>query len=266
MVLGWIGSLGLCLFLSLGTSPLFAQVNLVVSPIRVERQLPPGEAETDIIHVRNEGRQPLRLRAYLEDWRMDSQGNITHTRPGENPRSCYSWIQINPRDFRVEPGQSREVRYTLTVPQGASPGTYWSAIIFEALPPQGKHPIKEGIGVYGRVAVVVYETVGQPDIQAQLQNFQVSQERPGLVFKLTLANPGTGFVRLRKSWILVKDARGQEVRRVEIPDIPIMPGGSRELEFKENLPLAPGEYQAEAVVDVGRRELLGKRQAFTVGR
>jgi P pilus assembly chaperone PapD len=267
MIPRWTSWLGVFLGLWLLHAPgAAAQVNLVVSPIRVEQQLPPGGSETDIISVKNEGRQAMRLRVYLEDWRMDSQGNIKPLRPGENPRSCAAWIQVNPRDFRIEPGQSRDIRYTLTVPPGVAPGTYWSAIIFEALQPPGKELRQKKIGVYGRVAVVFYETAGQPENRVEFRDLKIILEKRRLIFKLALANPGAGLVRLKPGRIIIRNDRGQEAAKLEIPETPLMPGGARELEVEQDLNLPPGSYLAEAVVDVGRRELLGKRKSFTIGR
>jgi P pilus assembly chaperone PapD len=166
----------------------------------------------------------------------------------------------------VDAGQTREVRYTLTVPGGVKPGTYWTGIIFEGLSMETKPAGQKKIGVAGRIGVVFYETVGNPESKAQFQDFQVTPDKKGLTFKLAFTNPGQIYIRVKKSWITVKDSQGQEAAKLEIPDIPLLPGGSRELELKHEKPLAPGNYQAEAMVDVGRRELLGKRQAFTVGR
>ena len=46
----------------------------------------------------------------------------------------------------------------------------------------------------------------------------------------------------------------------------MLPGTNRELEFSQNLTLPPGEYLAEAVLDVGRTALLGRKKTFAIGR
>jgi len=243
-----------------------AQVSLVVSPIRGEHQLEPGASETNVIQVRNEGSKPARIKVYLEDWQLDPQGNIIYSRAGKNPHSCSAWMQLNPTDFRLDPG-SREVRYTLTVPPGGvRPGTYWTAIIFESLPATEGAPLGRKMGVHGRIGVVVYETVGHPEVKPAFEDFQVHPAKQKLTFKLTLANTGVGFYRLKKSWIILKNSQGQEVSRIEVPDIPVLPATNRQLEFSKDLTLPPGDYLAEAVLDVGRPSLLGRKKTFTVGR
>ncbi len=52
-----------------------------------------------------------------------------------------------------------------------------------------------------------------------------------------------------------------------MPDIPVLPGGTRELEIKkEDLALPKGTYQAEAILDVGKEDFLGRKNTFSVGR
>jgi P pilus assembly chaperone PapD len=253
------------MLLAFGGTPAAAQVTLVVSPIRAEHQLAPGSSETNVIQVKNEGSKPERIRVYLEDWQLDQKGDITYSRAGTNPKSCAAWIQLNPTDFRLDPG-TREVRYTLTVPPGTRAGTCWTAIIVEGLPAVEGKPTGRKMGVHGRIGVVVYQTTGNPEIKAAFPAFQVRPEKKKLTFKLTLTNSGVGFYRIKKSWVILKKSQGEEVSRVEVPDIPVLPGTTRELEFDKDLTLPPGDYLAEAVLDVGRRELLGRKQAFSISR
>jgi len=257
--------IGIFVLVLMGAHPVRAQMRLLVSPPRVELRLGAGAAETNVIVVRNEGARAARVKVYLEDWTLTPTGGINYLRAGKDPRSCAAWLQVNPRDFRLEPGLSRQVRYTLTVPPGAKEGGYHTAILFEFMPAVAGLVLGEKrMGAHGRIATIVYETVGKPEIKAQLQDFQVSLEKKGLVFKLVLANQGEGHFRLKGSKIMVKNSQGREAALVKIPDIPVLPKSSRELEIKEDLTLPPGEYRAEAVVDVGRRELLGRKKAFVI--
>ena len=100
---------------------------------------------------------------------------------------------------------------------------------------------------------MAYATVGSPEISAQFQDFQVTAVNKGISFKLTLANQGDVHFRIKKSWITIKNSTGEEVGRVEVPDIPVLPGGTRELEIKkEDLALPKGTYHGRS--DPGCRE------------
>lgn len=261
----WFSLALVILVIGFGAAPAAAQLDLVVSPIRAEHQVESGASETNVIQVKNEGKKPERIKVYLEDWQLDAKGNVTYSRAGKNPHSCSAWMQVNPTDFRLDPG-TREVRYTLTVPPGSKPGTYWTAIVFEGMPSLEGKAVGRAVGVHGRIGVVVYETVGKPEIKAAFNDFQIHPGKGKLTFNLALANSGSAFFRLKKSWISLKNSQGQEVSRIEVPDIPVLPGTSRNLEFSKDLTLPPGEYLAEAVLDVGRTALLGSKKNFSIGR
>jgi len=256
--------LAICL---LGVIPANAQMSIMVSPIRVEHQVKAGTNETNVIEIRNEGTEPARIAVHAEDWTMDRKGNVSFSPAGGDPCSCAKWIQLNPTDFRLDPGQTRQVRYSLSVPAEARDGGYRAAISLEGMPPPQEGVAKKRMTLNGRIVVMAYATVGSPEIRAQFQDFQITAANKAISFKLTLANQGDVHFRLKKSWITLKNSKGEEVGRVEVPDIPVLPGATRELEFKkEDLALPKGTYLAEAILDVGKEDFLGRKNSFLVGR
>ena len=119
----------------------------------------------------------------------------------------------------------------------------------------------------GRIVVIVVCDCGQPGGPCPVSGFPATAGNKGASFKLTLANQGDVHFRIKKSWITLKNSKGEEVGRAEVPDIPVLPGAIRELEFKkEDLALPKGTYLAEAILDVGKEDLLGRKSSFTVGR
>jgi P pilus assembly chaperone PapD len=254
-VLGW-----------LAPSQAPAQMSLEVSPIRAEHQIEAGASETNVIQVHNAGPKPSRVKVYLQDWQMTRQGEVSFARPGSTPASLSSWLEINPTDFRVEPGQTKEVRYTLTIPAGARTGGYRGAIMLEGMPAQPGPPTPKTMAVHGRFGVMIYETVGKPDIKGKFTDFQVTPEKGKMKFILTLANTGTAHFRPKKSKITLKNSQGQEVAKIDIPDAPVLPGTTRDVAINHELKLPPGQYLAEAVVDTGQRDLLARQLSFTVSK
>jgi P pilus assembly chaperone PapD len=255
IALGWLAS-----------SQVSAQMSLEVSPIRAEHQIEAGGSETNVIQVHNAGPKSVRVKAQAQDWQMNRKGEVNFARSGSTPGSLSSWLEINPTDFQVEPGQSKEIRYTLTIPAGAKTGGYHGAIIVEGMPAQPGPPSPKRMAVHGRFGVMIYETVGKPDIRAKFTDFQVVPERKQVRFVLTLNNAGTAHFRPKKSKVTIKNSQGQEVAKLDIPDAPVLPGATRDVEFAQELNLSPGQYLAEAVVDVGQKDLLARRQPFTLGK
>ena len=215
-----------------------AQMSLEVSPIRAEHQIEAGASDTNIVQVHNAGPKPTRVKAYVQDWQMNRKGEVSFARAGSTPGSLSSWMEINPTDFRVEPGESKEIRYTLTIPAEARTGGYRGALIVEGMPAQPGLPTPKKMAVHGRFGVMIYETVGKPDIRAKFTEFQVVPEKRQMKFVLTLANAGTSHFRPKKSKIAVKNSQGQEVAKVDIPDSPVLPGTTRDVEFPQELQLS----------------------------
>jgi P pilus assembly chaperone PapD len=246
--------------------PALAQMTLEVNPIRAEHQIESGASETNVIEVRNAGNQAVRVKAQAQDWTMNRKGEVAFARAGSTPGSLSAWLEINPTDFQIEPGQTKEIRYTLTIPAGVRTGSYREAIIVEGMPAQQGPPSPKKMAIHGRFGVMIYETVGKPDIRDKFTDFQVLPERKQMKFIVSLANAGTAHFRPKKSKVTIKNSQGQEVAKVDIPDAPVLPGAARDVEFFQELNLPPGQYLAEAVVDAGQRDLLARRQQFTVGR
>jgi P pilus assembly chaperone PapD len=257
-------SLAICL---LSAIPAKGQMSITVSPIRVEHQVKAGTDETNVITVRNEGSEPTRIAVHGEDWTMDQKGDVSFSRAPGDSYSCSEWLKLNPTDFRAEPGQTRQIRYSLTVPADAKEGGYRTAIALTGMPLAEEGTAKKKMTLNGRIVVIVYATVGNPEISAQFQDLQVTAGNKGISFKLKLANQGNVHFRIKKSWITIKNSKGEEVGRVEVPDIPVLPGAIRELEFKkEDLVLPKGNYLAEAILDVGKEDFLGRKNSFSVSR
>ncbi len=253
-------------FLGTAYRPAAAQMALEISPIRVEHQIQAGMSETNVVEVWNSGQKPVRVRTSLQDWTMDQQGNLKFSRAGGKPQSLAPWLEINPTDFQVGPGERKQIRYTMNVPASARPGSYWVALMVEGMPPQVGPPVPKKVALHGRFAVCIYNSVGSREIRGSFKDFQVHtrQGRPTLL--ISLANQGQYHFRPQKSKVTIRNQQGQQVASVDVPDAPVLPGLTRDIKWEPEIKLAPGQYQAEARLDIGRREMLVRQVAFTVGR
>lgn len=240
-----------------------AEVSISVSPIRVEHLVKQGEKGTDVISVTNDGTTPTRLKVLIEDWALTKNGNPMFMKVENNPYSCAEWIRINPVDFRIGPGQTREVRYTITVPKGIEDGGYRTAIIFETVPDTIVGEKMTRVFIKGRIATVLYEVVGKPIPQGHANSLRSQLKKDGIDFILALQNTGKVHFRTKGS-ITVKDSEGEKKLEVEIPDVPLLPESEREVKISYDKPIPKGKYSAIAVVDIGRRELIGAEATFEI--
>lgn len=245
------------------TRPCRADVSISVSPIRVEHFGKSGEKGTEMISVINGGSAPTRLKVSVEDWILTKEGTTSIEIPAGALYSCAPWIRVNPIDFRISPGQTREVRYTITIPEGTPEGGYRAAIVFETVPEVVPGEKMGRVFVRGRIATILYAVVGKPVPQGHANSLKVEFKKDGVDFTLALQNTGKVHYRTKGS-ITASDSNGQKVFEVEIPDVPVLPQSEREINIRYDKPIPKGKYTALAAVDIGVPELIGAEATFTV--
>jgi P pilus assembly chaperone PapD len=244
-------------------SALSAEVSISVSPIRVEHLTKQGERGTDMFSVTNDGTAPTRLKVSIEDWSLTKDGTPIFMKAEKNPYSCAEWVRVNPVDFRIGPGQTREVRYTVTVPEGIENGGYRTAIVFETVPDADPGEKTRRVLLRGRIAAILYEVVGKTPVEGHATALKAEVKREGIDFTLFLKNTGRVHYRT-KGIITIKDSSGSKAFEVEIPDTPVLQDSEREVRVRYDKPLPKGSYSALASVDIGRKELIGAETTFVI--
>jgi len=239
-------------------------MSITVSPIRVEHNVPPGGSITEAITISNDDTSPAHIRVRVEDWSLSQDGAITFAKAGSQPYSASPWIRVNPREFALAPGQSQEVRYSLSVPKDATPGGYRAAIIVANIPPPSPGEKQRRVMLEGRIATILYETVGRPVPSGEITGLSFKMGPEGkATFTISFENTGQVHIRTRGE-ITIRDRAGKEVLKAPLPDFPILPQSRRDftIAVKEDLPA--GEYVAELIMDIGRKELLAGERRFSV--
>jgi hypothetical protein len=113
----------------------------------------------------------------------------------------------------------------------------------------------------GRVATIIYATVGAPATAIELTDLQVAPATAGAQPEVvaTLANAGRGYVRT-KGTLIISTADGRKVREVAVPNVPVLPESTREVRVPtagpQDAPLEPGRYKVELRIDVSQPALL----------
>jgi P pilus assembly chaperone PapD len=249
-----------------------AQVSVEVSPLRVELSATPGATTTQAVTLNNQGTQPVRIRARVDDWHLARDGAPQFGTPAPDGRfSASAWIRLAPPEQVVDGGKDGIVRFTVTVPAGTADAGYRSAIMFEFAPP-GADLVGRGRDVLfkSRIATLVYVNVGSPRPAVELADLR-GRTRPTQPAEVvaTLHNTSRATVRTKGS-LTVYDAGGRLVRQLPLPDVPILPESEREIaivtarEGEQALPA--GEYRVEVKIDVGLPALLVGETTLTLAR
>lgn len=252
---------------SAGARDLFS---VEVTPLRVELKLGPGATHTQAVTLRNDSKNAVRVRARVDDWYLSKDGTpqFKAVDPGDR-YSAAAWVRLNPPEQLVNPGATAVVRFTTTVPKDAKEGGYRCAIMFEFDPPDAD-PAAKGRDVMfrGRVATLVYATVGAPVPAVDLTDLQV-RTAPGRPAEIvaTLKNSSRIHVRT-KGTMVIFDGTGQIVRQAPVPNVPVLPESERDVNIltaqESEAPLPPGKYRVEVKIDVGQPAIIVGETNFEI--
>lgn len=237
-----------------------AQISVEVSPLRVELQAGPGSATTQAITLTNTGPEAVRIRARLTDWDLSPDGAPQFEGvPEGGPYSATAWLRIAPPEQVLEAGRPAVVRFTMSVPPDVPPAGYRTGVLFEFLPASGD-PVARARQVQfrSRVATLIYVNIGQPPINVELSDVRIRAGKDHTHVVATLTNTGRRTVRTTGT-LTVFDAAGTVVRKVPVPDVPVLPEREREVAiaaYEASRPLSAGDYRVEVKIDVGMPALI----------
>ena len=239
-------------------------ISISVAPIRVEHNVPAGGDLTEAISISNDDPFPVHIRVKVEDWSLTKEGSVSFSPGASQPFSAAPWIKVNPREFDLQPGQPQDIRYSLTVPKEATPGGYRAAIIFATVPRPTPGEKQKRVMLEGRIATILYETVGRPAPSGEITGLSVITSKEGKPeFLISFKNTGSVHLRTRGE-IIIRDKAGKEIGKAPLPDVPILPQSDRDFKVAWEAKLPAGEYVAELLMDIGRKELLAGERKFSI--
>jgi hypothetical protein len=248
------------------TSP--KQINLGITPLRVDLGVQAGIETSQPIRITNSGEESVHLRGTVLDWTLTPSGDLAYLRRGETTWGCGTWIQINPVEFALSPGQTQLIRYTVSVPGNASVGGYHCAIAFDMLPPP-RSKLDSPMGVVNliRMLTAIYARVGTPEIEARIKRLELMRNgakgAKGWEIVTEFDNPGKTHYRVDGS-VELFSGDDKVLRKFDYSNFPVLPNTPRILRFDLPEDLPPGAYRLRAVVDVGTREKLAAETRVTV--
>jgi len=237
-------------------------LSIEVTPLRVELKLGVGATHTQVVTLRNDAKKPIKIRARVDDWYLSKDGT-PQFKPADPayPFSAASWLRVNPPEQLVAAGATALVRFSTTVPAGTRDGGYRCAVMFEFDPPDADPAARSRDVMFrGRVATLLYATVGNPVPNVDLTDLQVRTPKDGPPSVVaTLANTSRTHVRT-KGTLAIYDGAGKLVRQLALPNVPVLPGSEREVSIptaaENDARLPPGKYRVEVRIDVGQPAMI----------
>ncbi len=267
----------LCLYLASALTfllllvPLCSFAQLAVPSAPFYLNVSAEETMTFSLKIENLGEEPEGATVYLGDWERDFNGNIQYLSPGTLPQSLANWIKISPTSFTIKGGGDREIRFTISVPEGEE-GSRWAVLFIQREPELAEEVVKRGeeerrvvIRSVFRYAIRIYQTVpGTEKREGKVTDIGVNLTEGGYPVKIKVEFENTGNTFLKPTgWVEFRDMEeGKTVAKIDIPEFPILPGRKRALEVSYQKELPPGKYITLAVIDYGGDNLVAGQAFF----
>lgn len=238
---------------------------LTVSPPLIEVEAEPGEELIQPLKVFNETNQNLEIYPSLENFAPKRGGGLPAYLGDTDPLGAARWIKLPISNFKLKPGELKEILLTIKVPGLAEPGGHYVALFWSDQPPQ-----KKGIVTGSRVAsLFLFKIKGKIKEQAQIVSFQKKEANQWPAeFILWFRNDSN--VHLKPGGYLeIYNWRSQKIKEVEINPRgqAVLPQSLRHfsLIWPETKPFL-GLYQARAVLVYGanQQEIISPKIEFWV--
>ena len=179
---------------------------LQVSPTRTELEAQPGEKKDFTITLKNVTQGKVTAQAFLNDFESDGVSGspkiISDPNAEASPFTLRNML-TTVENVDLDAGETKEVNHSINVPTDASPGAYFGAIRYAAVP-EGQNTGGDGdpqVSLTASVAHLVFVNI-PGDIQQQIQienvEAQVKGEKSSFYEKPTqvmvrIKNLGNGF-------------------------------------------------------------------------
>jgi len=229
-----------------------------VDPARIEVSIPAGKRRGKTISVSNYSDHPMHLAIYLADVATAPDGTNEFPKVGTTEWSCAGWVQTVPAELDLKPGDTRDVRVSISAPPDARGGRY--GMLFFETTPSYEQP---GIGVNFRIGTLIDVTVSKTvQTQARLADVALVNAKE---LHVTLLNEGNALVR-PTGRIKIFDARNAKIAQADFNprQLGVLPKTLRMLTQDLERPLPPGAYRLKVEIDYGARSILVGELPVTV--
>jgi hypothetical protein len=207
------------------TTPAGAQgFGASISPPRFELQVKPGQTLREVIEIQHVGTQKGTFRLYTNDWTLKPDGSVEFSNELA-PDSCRPWVSVERRELTITPNARYRYRFEITPPADTSTRECRFAIMIEGTDPA--HVEKSGldIPVGGRIAVIVYASIGGAEPRLDISAKGVATLNGQTLPALEVRNTGTAHGRL-EGFLNGTDATGHKFE-LSPSSLPILPGETR---------------------------------------
>ncbi|HYH05027.1 MAG TPA: hypothetical protein VEC37_18195 [Bacillota bacterium] len=255
---------GLILIMIFTCGATMLSASTLVDPSRFLFTLKPGDRTTGTIKVSNPGNKEAIVNAIVYDWTLNEADKMITSELGTRKDSLKGLIKFNPQNFKLAPGESQIVRFTLTAPANGPAIEHRGIVFFEEKMP--KDPKNMGANILTQVGSTIY--LGIEGMKMAFNFGKVSVVSKGKTYhgEMTINNSGAGHIRYRIGYKIVNE-KGALVNETELPEMVILPEFTRKIAFPLPEKLEPGKYNLLfTLYFVGTNNTANRTIPFTVAQ
>jgi len=234
-----------------------------ISPIRIDRLVFPGQVLEEKITIANLSDSPATYYFYLADFRAAGEmGEAELVAPGtEKEYSLVSWIKITGEPIELGPKEEKEILFQIKIPDNASPGGYYGAIVAATTPPQVRGEGRERGAIVGiaqqTACLVLLQIAGPVEEEAMVREFSTDKDfyfQIPFEVKFISRIQNLGNVHIKPSGIIeIKNQFGKTIETIPVnPDgANVLPKTIRRFENSWKRDTGFGKYTASLVLSYG---------------
>ncbi len=221
-----------------------AMASVLVEPGRFILSCKPGGKTTGTIKVTNQSKKEANVQAVIYDWTLDKNDKIVTAGLGKRSDSLNGMIKFNPQRFKLAPGASQIVRFTIVADK--SPGEKRGIIFFEEKDGTMK---ATGAEVVTQVGCTLY--LGITPLKMAFRQLDAKVETSKNSFPsgiLELKNEGMGHIRYVINYRLI-DQKGAVTLEGKTEEYVVLPGFQRKVKFPIKGKINAGKYRLQLTVE-----------------
>lgn len=108
--------------------------SILISPVSKRYELNAGDTTTDTLKVVNDGTTTYDFILYARPYSVQNENYIPDFTSEAQNSDAYKWVQFTSPTYRLTPGKSADIDYTIRVPENATPGGHYGVLFAETQP------------------------------------------------------------------------------------------------------------------------------------
>jgi hypothetical protein len=239
-----------------------AQVLAQAIPTQYDVQLEPGHRESRPLYLHNMGRESVRVRLRLADFRMSARGALDLLPAGTLASTLAQHLEFAPAEFELAPGERQVVRVEMTIPRDG-PATRYGVILSRVTPTDAANDASAP----AELGTTLFLTrAPRSHIRADLVGCETRVSADGTVsLEVRVRNRSERHAPLSGE-VKLSDSTGTELIGGALAEGVVLPGAARILAWRGDRPLPAGRYLATVTVDAGEPELLVGQKEVVIRR